>query len=855
METIQKNRPKIKLKEKRPLPSNGIEAIPPTREYIDTYKCIKLPLIKILPLVSQKTQINNTKNNQLSDLENISPDETLGRINDAVIRTHKIIVKTMMLLRQWVLLKYHQDTTIPLINKETIKMVIQVVCSNHDSPRRTKKHKQSLPSDQIKNQTKEQVYQEIQHLNPFDPEDNRYLSSILNISCGTIVTAIENNIKCHFPDYVKRYVNVILKNLYAEQLINAETTKKFYHEISQVKEDLLQNRTPLQYHSDPKYHGWITEQKVKILHKIEPTSTYYYDIHVNPQTYLKHMLWMNLEIAKIDGHLYQFFPLRTSIIPAHIEIDTKALIELLVDHGNNYLLSHIQQNQDVLWKTFFKIDIKYHNYSFAHAIITDGLSASVRMIHVTQLVNLNQKLDQQRLGRERARKNRKLGIDLIREVKNSSDPPPSSKSKLPEFLYFDEVPKEQLVDVGLYADVGKRELLTMLDNQENIFRYTIHQRIHETKRIKYRSIIDNFRLRQGIIIIEQELSDYNSKTCEPILFRDYMLKKIEVNERLYPLYSADKYRQYRWYGYLNTIKSDQKLVNHLKEIIINKKSISMDGSIVSTRPKEIEQRPTMIKGQTYHQIKKHERHDQKLIRNVTDLKKATNLNFGRKFKIVLKSRHLVEDVSHDPMIETIKQLDDHVSLMTQRINLMDQEIQELQKQLNQNRLNRDRLRDGRYRKKSHCSDQRQDRKNRKSHDRQNFERTQKIVGHHVIESNIKPIMIMGDWSIGKQMRNFVPTPNLHLKRLLSKHFRIYNEDEFRTSCVHYRTNQRCENFTYIDTQGKKRKLHSVLTYQMENQRLGCINRDNNGCHNIRKLFRYYMETNQRPDPYQRGTPL
>ena len=50
---------------------------------------------------------------------------------------------------------------------------------------------------------------------------------------------------------------------------------------------------------------------------------------------------------------------------------------------------------------------------------------------------------------------------------------------------------------------------------------------------------------------------------------------------------------------------------------------------------------------------------------------------------------------------------------------------------------------------------------------------------------------------------------------------------------------------------KDRKIHSILTYQMENNRKGCINRDKNGCRNIQKVFNSYMLTGERPEKYRR----
>ena len=115
------------------------------------------------------------------------------------------------------------------------------------------------------------------------------------------------------------------------------------------------------------------------------------------------------------------------------------------------------------------------------------------------------------------------------------------------------------------------------------------------------------------------------------------------------------------------------------------------------------------------------------------------------------------------------------------------------------------------------------------------------------------IIIIGDWSVGKQMRNFISTPNLTLKRKLQETFKVYNIDEYRTSCLCYKTEEYCENlYLKFKADQKERKLHSILTYKMENNRKGCINRDKNGCKNIQKVFKSFMETGERPEKYRRG---
>jgi hypothetical protein len=113
-------------------------------------------------------------------------------------------------------------------------------------------------------------------------------------------------------------------------------------------------------------------------------------------------------------------------------------------------------------------------------------------------------------------------------------------------------------------------------------------------------------------------------------------------------------------------------------------------------------------------------------------------------------------------------------------------------------------------------------------------------------------IIIGDWQRGEKLKHFPSTPGVGLKRLLSTRFEVYEIDEYRTSCLHHQTEERCSNLVIADQNGKNRKLHAVLTYQMENKRLGCINRDKNAVLNMEKIYNYYQEKGVRPTMYSRG---
>jgi hypothetical protein len=66
-----------------------------------------------------------------------------------------------------------------------------------------------------------------------------------------------------------------------------------------------------------------------------------------------------------------------------------------------------------------------------------------------------------------------------------------------------------------------------------------------------------------------------------------------------------------------------------------------------------------------------------------------------------------------------------------------------------------------------------------------------------------------------------------------------------------KTEEKCENLYLSDKKGVIRSIHSILTYQTENNRMGCINRDENATNNMIKLVNYFIENKDRPQKFKR----
>jgi len=657
----------------------------------DKYKCIKLHISSIF------------KQND----ENI--EENMNILQNAIIRTNSITSKTYFLLRIWILKKYHDNLDIPNITEDTISMCMKSILKS--SPGQKPKGNNLL------------LLNEFKTLHNFELEDGSNLSSILDYYTTTMITSIENNIKLHFFDYIKRFINSYFKHLYKDEIENKDFKKQLYKEINLVKNDIINNTLTC----DNKYHIWLNENRYKIVPEHFDIS-YHYDIKISPYKYLKNMIFMCLELEKIERKSFQFFPIQTNSIPRHIQIDTKALVELFIDTKKHQDLLNIwindnkdknktkadlytclDENKEFIWITFFDVKQKLKNYAFDYTIITDGYTVSIRFINNNYIEFENNKKNKMRTARqalkgltkeqkEKIREDKKLLQKeqlKIKKIENKTKENNTSKKidEIPEFFYIDEVPKENLNGKHIFIDPGKRSLLSMMDDDGNFFSYTNKMYLRDTKRLKYQSLLKNHKTNIGITEIEESLEKQklNSKTCDLKKFETYVNSKIEANKKLISLYQDLKFRQYKWYSYINKKRTEDNMLNKI----------------------------------------------------------------SKKFS------------------------DTH-------------------------------------------------------------------------------IIIIGDWSIGKQMRNFISTPNLTLKRKLKERFKIYNIDEFRTSCLCYKTEELCENL-YLkfekDPKQKERKIHSILTYQMENKRKGCINRDKNGCKNIQKIFNNYMETGERPVRYRRDYTL
>jgi len=487
------------------------------------------------------------------------------KINDVVIKAHKIVIHTLQFLKMYILHHYQtQSQTIPIIDKILILNVMKVVCGEKHTNQGRLPKKETL--ELIENLTS--FYTE--HYKPYtQPEqlNYEYMSNVLSYLCEDIMTMYENNIQLHYVDYVERFVNVVWKKrMIVEKIRKIFPTKKerearirhLEKELRKIKNDLLNVESNVDYTAHPHYHKWITQQKKHILpnkDKFQKQSIYY-DLKCKPMDYFPCMIAMMKHVENEEETISNVFPLRSSISPGYIRLDTITLVYLLLrkeqgkkgDYNNQ---GNTKKHEDKIWKFFFRTEKKVfrkNDFSFHHMISTDGVGVSILFIR----------------------------DDLVGKRL------PNAKKGASKELYIDELNDySALRDKTIVGvDPGKEDLIYCVDDASkdaNVFRYSQNQRRKETKMKKYNNIILGMKTNKiqgkSVIEYETELSLYNRKTLCMDKFKSYITEKNRINHILFDFYSKHLFRKLKFGRHINIKRNEQKMISDFRKMYGNPENV------------------------------------------------------------------------------------------------------------------------------------------------------------------------------------------------------------------------------------------------------------------------------------------
>jgi len=515
------------------------------------------------------------------------PEINTKILNDAVVKSNKIVIHTLQFLKLYLLDYYENNNqTLPVISKELINNSMKVVCGE-----KTEKRGKPAKNETIEMKDKLTTFynQHYLQLTQNDPIDYAGLNTVLDYLKEDVITMYENNIQLHYVEYVERYVNVVWKKkMIVDKIRKLGKTQKeretrvrnLCAELRKIKNDLL-NVDGKPYQSNRHYHKWIAEQKQNILpyrNKFEKNSVMY-DLKCKTMEYFPCMIFMMKQVENDGESLNNVFPLRSEIAPKYIRLDTTTLVNLLLrkEHGTKGFFKtngELKKNEDKIWKFFFRTERKmFHKtgFSFHHMVSTDGIGLSILL----------------------------LRDDLVGKKL------PMMKKGISKELYIDELEDYSILRdkkiVGV--DPGKEDLIYCVDDackDANVFRYSQNQRRKETKMKKYNNIILAMKTNKiegkTIIEYETELSHFNRKSLQITKYKEYLREKNRINHILFQYYRKELFRKLKFGKYINIKRNEQQMISNFKKVYGNPDNVVICIGDWEQRKQMKYKEPTLGKG-------------------------------------------------------------------------------------------------------------------------------------------------------------------------------------------------------------------------------------------------------------------
>jgi hypothetical protein len=487
----------------------------------------------------------------------VKDDKTIDKINNAVYKCNEIVTLTYQFIKLYILDKYRKKQHIPNINKDLIRQASNII-SCKDSQRGRKSENSKIIADM----------KDFYKIN-FSKLVNNYQPSRTNISNALkfVYNDMEqnyiNNIQMHFVQRLKKVITEGL--LFAFKKDNEklfESNKEQYDveynkllkEIRIIKAKILGldeyiennicNNNILK-----KYKKIIKMFKIKFLPNIE--KSVYYDLKIDPFKFLPKMILINDKFERMELKLNNMLPLRHSFVPKNIQLDTNCIIEILLENGEGKAKAYanVNKNEKYIWNKFFnkKLNKSYKksSYVFANSIKTDGFSVSVLEATQNDVQNKKNKFVK---GYKKCKEEPKKDIKYITEIK--------------------EVELRNIQDKNyklIGVDPGKRNLIQMIDDDENIVSYTASQRRHETR------ISLNEKKRKEDLNnspnIKQKVENFtiNGKTTNYEKFEKYIIDRNKLSNIVKSYYEKDFFRQLNWHRFINVQKSEKTLIKKIKD--------------------------------------------------------------------------------------------------------------------------------------------------------------------------------------------------------------------------------------------------------------------------------------------------
>ncbi len=501
-------------------------------------------------------------------------------INQLVIDAQEIVVRTYLFIRLYLLYKYKLNQAIPEINTQFILYCIRTLGVRDNRGRQSKDQKLLTELSDFY----DKQFQPYLGKPKFSLVNKTYLIPYLAIQ---IQTGFNNNLKEHFITRIRRFMNIFQPTeLFSKELNEKEHKRLFLKVKNSILLDKIEEKCPKEFQE------WAKGIREKHLPKTYEKS-FSYDAKCNPSKYLPFTIKMNeliekrnekldSQISKTDDEelqkslqtekkkLFQPIPLRTSVVPGYITIDTNVILSTFGGKGEKQLNKKTKKYFRHIWLKVFNIDNKVFNKKGYHftSVQTDGIGLSI----IFEKDGIK-------------RKNTKKNVQM-ENIKTDT--------------YLDELGDDELKVIKqrkiVSVDPGKQKLVEMLDESGNNLRYTASQRRMESLAKRNKNIIWREKAKLKIQEMESELSSQNSKTVDYQKFQQYIKDKIALNDKIKDFYQQELLRKLKWRTHIYRRKSEDKFLNNMESTFGKKEEVIICYGDWSNNKQMKHIMPTMGKG-------------------------------------------------------------------------------------------------------------------------------------------------------------------------------------------------------------------------------------------------------------------
>ena len=165
----------------------------------------------------------------------------------------------------------------------------------------------------------EVVHTREQYMASLQPVNRQNLDQLLMAQSKVFYTAFDNNIRCHFPKRLKKLV--YLHHSTEEVKIERLTALK-------IVSDVLEKSTST-FQSDEQYHPWIVQWRRTFQFENFTSSSLKENYKVHPTAFLRATWLINRALENAEKRCHSTCPIRRSLKPCFIQIDTDGLRRLL----------------------------------------------------------------------------------------------------------------------------------------------------------------------------------------------------------------------------------------------------------------------------------------------------------------------------------------------------------------------------------------------------------------------------------------------------------------------------------------------------------------------------------------------